>query len=96
MLVPQGRINAYNPSLSGAWMLQRAMSVRPGQGGDPQFINKLLGANFAVMQKLGDATLRPFLQVVVVCVHGHASCGSTPSDDEHRDLNAIYITVHRT
>ena len=55
-------INAYSPGLSGAWMLQRAMSVRPGHPPAPGFINTLLGANFAAMQRNGDATLKPFLQ----------------------------------
>ena len=56
-------INAYSPGLSGAWMLQRAMSVRPGSAPAPQFINALLGANFQAMEKSGEATLKPFLQV---------------------------------
>lgn len=30
---------------------------------DPQFVNKLLGKNFAVMQKMGKPVLMPFLQV---------------------------------
>lgn len=34
-------VNAYNPGLSGAWMLQRAMSVRPGERPDPNFINQV-------------------------------------------------------
>lgn len=55
-------INAYNPGLSSAWMLQRAMSVRPGRPPAPGFVNDLLGANFAAMQQKGDAVLRPFLQ----------------------------------
>eukprot|EP00873_Tetraselmis_striata_P045663 jgi/Tetstr1/465927/TSEL_010541.t1 len=59
------RINAYNPGLSGAWMLQKAMSVRPGETPDAQFINKLLSTNFDVMQGLGESTLKPFLQDVV-------------------------------
>ena len=33
-------VNAYNPGLSGAWMLQRAMSVRPGEKPNPNFINQ--------------------------------------------------------
>jgi len=33
-------VNAYNPGLSGAWMLQRAMSVRPGEQPNPNFINQ--------------------------------------------------------
>lgn len=58
-----GRINAYNPGLSGAWMLQRAMSVRPGHPPAADFINRLLGQNFAAMQRMGDPVLKPFLQV---------------------------------
>lgn len=58
-------INAYNPGLSAAWMLQRAMSVRPGQKPQPSFINKLLTANFAAMEARGDAVMRPFLQDVI-------------------------------
>mmetsp|Transcript_34903 Transcript_34903/g.98967 ORF Transcript_34903/g.98967 Transcript_34903/m.98967 type:complete len:622 (-) Transcript_34903:425-2290(-) len=58
-------INAYNPGLSGAWMLQRAMSVRPGENPDPQFINKLLSTNFSVMRERGEETLKPFLQDVI-------------------------------
>ena len=34
-------VNAYNPGLSGAWMLQRAMSVRPGEQPNPDFINQV-------------------------------------------------------
>ena len=55
-------INAYNPGLSSAWMLQRAMSVRPGRPPAPGFVNALLGANFGAMQRRGDAVLKPFLQ----------------------------------
>ena len=58
-----GAINGYNPGLSGAWMLQRAMSIRVGQQAEPDFINQLLSKNFEAMQRNGDATLRPFLQV---------------------------------
>ena len=58
-----GCINSYNPGLSSAWMLQRAMSVRPGKQPDPQFINTLLSANFEQMEKLGEPVLKPFLQV---------------------------------
>lgn len=57
------QVNAYNPGLSGAWMLQRAMSVRPGERPDPDFINSLLAKNFAAMQRFGDPVLKPFLQV---------------------------------
>ncbi len=44
-------------------MLQRAMSVRPGQAVQPDFINSLLAENFAAMQRFGDPVLKPFLQV---------------------------------
>jgi len=57
-------INAYQPNLSSAWLLQKAMSVRPGSEPDPNFINALLSTNFAAMQRLGDPVLRPFLQDV--------------------------------
>lgn len=40
-------VNAYNPGLSGAWMLQRAMSVRPGEKPDPNFINQARTSCFA-------------------------------------------------
>ncbi|KAL4448357.1 hypothetical protein ABPG75_005576 [Micractinium tetrahymenae] len=62
-----GWINAYNPGLSGAWMLQRAMSVdaAAGPGYDRTFINRLLAENFQAMQKLGEPVLKPFLQDVI-------------------------------
>jgi hypothetical protein len=59
-------INGYNPSLSGAWMLQKAMSIPVNEKSyDTRFINRLLGGNFVAMESLGDATLLPFLQDVV-------------------------------
>ena len=58
-------INAYNPGLSSAWMLQRAMSVRPGERLDRHVINRMLGANFKSMADSGDAVMRPFLQDVM-------------------------------
>ena len=42
---------------------QRAMSARPGAPPAPGFVNQLLGANFAAMQRMGDPVLKPFLQV---------------------------------
>eukprot|EP00884_Botryococcus_braunii_P001077 jgi/Botrbrau1/10970/Bobra.0383s0024.1 len=58
-------LNAYNPGLSGAWMLQRAMSVREGQQPNPMFINSLLGNNFKTMEFFGEPILKPFLQDVI-------------------------------
>lgn len=59
-------INAYNPSLSAAWMMQRAMSIDADWARyDVDFINRLLGGNFAAMKAMGDNTLKPFLQDVL-------------------------------
>lgn len=59
-------INAYSPALSGAWMMQRAMSIPTSLTSyNVNFVNKLLGGNFEVMSQLGDATLKPFLQDVI-------------------------------
>lgn len=76
-------INAYNPGLSSAWMMQRAMSVRPGRAPDPQFINTLLSENFEAMEKLGNPVLKPFLQVPS-CPHVLASgCIPVPCAHQH-------------
>jgi len=62
-------INAYNPSLSGAWMLQKAMSIpATARKYDVDFINRLLGGNFAVMKEEGEELLRPFLQDVIQAI----------------------------
>ena len=60
-----GMVNAYQPNLSAAWMFQKAMSVGIGQNVNPKFVNRLLATNFEVMDKMGDKTIRPFLQDVV-------------------------------
>ncbi|EFJ27464.1 hypothetical protein SELMODRAFT_62266, partial [Selaginella moellendorffii] len=58
-------LNPYMPNLSGAWLLQKAMSVRPDAGVSSSFINELLSVTFESMEKLGDPVLRPFLQDVI-------------------------------
>lgn len=59
-------INPYNPSLSSAWMMQKAMSCRAGSREyDVNFINRLLGGNFKAMGEMGDRVLKPFLQDVI-------------------------------
>ncbi|WPT13025.1 hypothetical protein PSENEW3_00002866 [Picochlorum sp. SENEW3] len=59
-------INAYNPSLSVAWMFQKAMSIPAGASRyNVNFINRLLGMNFKIMDQKGDAILKPFLQDVI-------------------------------
>jgi flavin-dependent dehydrogenase len=59
------RINDYQPNLSAAWMFQKAMSVKMNQSVHPEFVNRLLATNFEVMDKMGEKTIRPFLQDVV-------------------------------
>lgn len=66
------RINAYLPSLSVAWMFQRAMSIRVKKRSTAtpplplnQIVNTLAGS-FSSMESLGDAVLRPFLQDVIM------------------------------
>lgn len=58
-------INAYTPNLSAAWMFQKTMSVRIGQGVDSKFVNRLLATNFEIMDKMGKRTMKPFLQDVI-------------------------------
>ncbi|GBF87530.1 glycine D-amino acid oxidase [Raphidocelis subcapitata] len=60
-------INPYSPALSAAWMLQRAMTAArgPGEAAPANLINRMLGGNFAAMEGLGDAVMRPFLQDVL-------------------------------
>ncbi|KAI7837968.1 hypothetical protein COHA_008271 [Chlorella ohadii] len=59
-------LNAYSPGLSGAWMLQRAMSIPADlRSYRTDFINKLLAGNFKAMEQLGEPTLKPFLQDVI-------------------------------
>lgn len=60
-----GKINAYTPNLSAAWMFQKAMSVRMGQKVNPKFVNRLLAVNFDEMNDMGRSTMMPFLQDVV-------------------------------
>jgi len=60
-----GLIHAYNPSLSSAWMMQKAMSLRPGQSTPPDLINRMLGGNFSAMEEMGDPVMKPFLQDVM-------------------------------
>eukprot|EP00953_Heterococcus_sp_UTEX-ZZ885_P013001 7435-Heterococcus_DN1.PRE.2 len=59
------RINSYLPSLSATWMFQKSMSVGIGERVNKNLIVDLLSNNFKSMNKLGDTTLKPFLQDVV-------------------------------
>ena len=44
-------------------LTQKAMSARPEAPPAADFVNRLLGANFAAMERMGDPVLKPFLQV---------------------------------
>lgn len=62
-------INAYQPNLSACWMFQRAMSVsinRDAASINDKIILNTLSNSFSAMEKLGDATMRPFLQDVLM------------------------------
>lgn len=59
-------IAPYNPALSGAWMLQRAMSIPASSAAyDRSFVNRLLSGNFDAMEQLDEKVLRTFLQDVI-------------------------------
>ena len=59
-------INAYQPNLSACWMFQRAMSVPVGgRQPAPDEVVRTLTNSFSAMEKLGNATMLPFLQDVL-------------------------------
>lgn len=58
-------INPYSPSLSSAWMFQKAMSIGIQGKVNVDFINRLLGGNFAIMAR-DESVIRPFLQDVIM------------------------------
>ena len=57
-----GLVHAYNPGLSAAWMMQKAMSVRQGDSPPADLINRMMAGNFQAMEALGEPVMRPFLQ----------------------------------
>jgi flavin-dependent dehydrogenase len=61
-------VNPYNPSLSSAWMFQKAMSIPSNATkANISFINRLLGNNFQIMAEQPHETiLKPFLQDVII------------------------------
>lgn len=59
-------ISPYNPGLSSAWMLQKAMSIpAKSPSYDRNFINRLLAGNFASMEEIDEGVLRTFLQDII-------------------------------
>ncbi|TVQ11751.1 MAG: FAD-binding oxidoreductase [Leptolyngbya sp. DLM2.Bin27] len=60
-----GALQPYQPNLSATWLFQKSMSVGMDQTLNEQQINTMLTAIFAAMARLGEPTLKPFLQDVV-------------------------------
>lgn len=58
-------LQPYQPNISVTWLFQQTMSVKQGKKVDPEQINNLMGGVFAVMDRLGDDALKPFLQDVI-------------------------------
>ena len=58
-------LQPYQPNISVTWLFQQTMSVEVGREANPEQINNLMSGVFAVMDRLGDAVLKPFLQDVI-------------------------------
>ena len=58
-------LQPYQPNISVTWLFQQTMSVEVGKEVDPEQINNLMSGVFAVMDRLGDEVLKPFLQDVI-------------------------------
>jgi flavin-dependent dehydrogenase len=59
-----GWLQPYMPNLSAPWLFQKAMSAPVGSAPGADVVNGLLRMNFRVMERLGEAVLKPFLQDV--------------------------------
>ena len=58
-------LQPYQPNISVTWLFQQTMSVEVGKEVNPEQINNLMSGVFAVMDRLGDRVLKPFLQDVI-------------------------------
>ncbi len=58
-------LQPYQPNISVTWLFQRTMSVGIDKNPAPNQINDLMNGVFAVMDRLGDDVLKPFLQDVI-------------------------------
>ena len=58
-------LQPYQPNISVTWLFQQTMSVRVDRQVNPQQINNLMNGVFAVMDRLGDDVIKPFLQDVI-------------------------------
>ena len=58
-------LQPYQPNISVTWLFQQTMSVGVDKQVNPEQINNLMSGVFAVMDRLGDEVLKPFLQDVI-------------------------------
>ena len=58
-------LQPYQPNISVTWLFQQTMSVKVNKEVNPEQINNLMNGVFAVMDRLGDKVLKPFLQDVI-------------------------------
>lgn len=58
-------LQPYQPNISVTWLFQQTMSVEVDKTVNPEQINNLMNGVFAVMDRLGDKVLKPFLQDVI-------------------------------
>ncbi len=58
-------LQPYQPNISVTWLFQQTMSVEVDKQVNPDQINNLMNGVFAVMDRLGDDVLKPFLQDVI-------------------------------
>jgi len=58
-------LQPYQPNIAVTWLFQRTMSVAIARQVPPNQINELMSAVFAVMDRLGEEVLKPFLQDVI-------------------------------
>ena len=58
-------LQPYQPNISVTWLFQQTMSVKVNKDVNPEQINNLMNGVFAVMDRLGDKVLKPFLQDVI-------------------------------
>ncbi|AGF53056.1 sll0659 [Synechocystis sp. PCC 6803] len=58
-------LQPYQPNIGVTWLFQQTMGVKVGQTADPEQINRLMNAVFAVMDRQGQEVMEPFLQDVI-------------------------------
>ena len=58
-------LQPYQPNISVTWLFQQTMSVGVDRQANPEQINNLMNGVFAVMDRLGEGVLKPFLQDVI-------------------------------